>query len=61
MVITAYLDTLHAKADATRTVQLATQRKLDALLPAVLDRGFVGSCETSPPSPLLKCISGEQL
>ncbi len=40
--IAAYLDSLEAKADAIRAAQLETQRELDALMPAVLDRAFRG-------------------
>lgn len=40
--VAAYLDGLQAKADAIRATQAATQKELDALLPAVLDRAFRG-------------------
>jgi hypothetical protein len=39
-LIIACLNMLRAEADAIRAAQLATQRELDALLPAVLDRAF---------------------
>ena len=40
--IVAKLDRLQAKAESIRTAQAETQKELDALLPAVLDRAFRG-------------------
>jgi type I restriction enzyme S subunit len=40
--IAARLDALQAKADAIRAAQLETQRELEALMPAVLNRAFRG-------------------
>jgi type I restriction enzyme S subunit len=38
----AYLEALQTRADAIRAAQLETQRELEALMPAVLDRAFRG-------------------
>jgi type I restriction enzyme S subunit len=38
----AYLDALQTRADVIRAAQLETQRELEALMPAVLDRAFRG-------------------
>jgi len=38
--IVAYVDSLQAKVDALRALQVETQAELDALLPAVLDKAF---------------------
>ena len=40
--IVSYLDRLQAKVDLVRHHQAATQRELDALLPAILDKAFKG-------------------
>ena len=40
--IVAYLDSLQAKVEALKALQAETQAKLDALLPAVLDKAFKG-------------------
>lgn len=40
--IVAYLDNLQANVDALRRLQAETGAKLDALLPAVLDKAFKG-------------------
>lgn len=40
--IAAHLDGLQAKADAIRSAQAETQKELDTLLPALLDRAFRG-------------------
>lgn len=41
----AELDALQAEVDALRRLQSETALELDALLPAILDKGFKGSCE----------------
>jgi hypothetical protein len=60
--IATHLAALQAQANASRAAQLKTQKELDALMPAVLDRAFRGELKnlTLPhPCPLPKYISGE--
>jgi hypothetical protein len=40
--IATHLAALQAQANASRVAQLKTQKELDALMPAVLDRAFRG-------------------
>jgi type I restriction enzyme S subunit len=40
--IVSYLDGLQTQVDALKRLQVETAAELDALLPAVLDRAFIG-------------------
>ena len=40
--IVGYLDSLQAKVDALKRLQVETAAEIDALLPAILDRAFKG-------------------
>ncbi|MGB8645856.1 MAG: restriction endonuclease subunit S [Anaerolineae bacterium] len=40
--IVAYLDSLQAKVDELHRLQAETQKELDALMPAILDKAFKG-------------------
>jgi len=44
--IVAHLDALQAKADSLRALQSETAPELDAILPSVLNRAFVGGVVT---------------